>query len=140
MKKLKSRKTIKSKSAKVLIVRTGTVKDFFAGIRKDMRAADKRQSIKRRPATLTFVDPSEMLHFLSAAKLKLISSIRNHPDSITNLAKATHRKVAAVRRDIREMESVGIVKIHEQRNPAGHGLHRIVELSAPALKLEAWVV
>lgn len=140
MKKLKSKNVIKPKSVEVLKVKTGTIKDFFANTRKIMRAADRGESIKRQCATLTFVDPSEMLHFLSAAKLKLISSIRSHPDSITNIAKATHRNVAAVRRDIREMESVGMVKIHEEPNPAGHGLHKVVELAAPALKLEAWVI
>lgn len=140
MKKLKSKKATSSKSLKVLKVKTGTVKDFFASSRKIMRAADKGESIKKQSATLTFVDPSEMLRFLSATKLKLISNIRHHPDSISNIAKAMHRKVAAVRRDIREMESVGIVKIHEEPNPAGHGLHKIVELAAPALKLEAWVI
>lgn len=139
MKKLRKKKTTKSTSPKVLKVRTGSVKDFFKKARRIMRAVDKGEPIKKQCATLTFVDPSEMLHFLSTAKLILIRSIRKNPDSITNIAKATHRNVAAVRRDIREMESVGIVKIHDELNPNGHGRHKIVELVAPTLKLEAFI-
>lgn len=120
-------------------VKTGTVEDFFASAREVMRAADKGKPIKKRCATLTFVDPSEMLHFLSAAKIKLINSIRKHPDSITNITKAMKRTRSAVRRDIHEMESVGLVKTHEEINPHGHGRHKIVELVAPALKLEAYI-
>ena len=138
MKKSKSKKANKV-SVNVLRVKTGSVKDFFASARTVMRAADKGEKIKKRCATLTFVDPSELLHFLSAAKLKLIYNIRKHPDSITNIAKAMNRNRSAVRRDIHEMESVGIVKTHEEINPHGHGRHKIVELTAPALKLEAYI-
>jgi predicted transcriptional regulator len=139
MTKLKSKKITKATLLKILKVKTGSVKDFFASAREVMRTADKGEPIKKRCATLTFIEPTEMLHFLSATKIRLINSIRNHPDSITNLAKATHRKPASVRRDIREMESVGIVKTHEEINPAGHGRHKIVELVAPTLKLEAFI-
>jgi len=77
-----------------------------------------------------------MLRFLSTAKLKLLRKIREQPDSITNLAKMTHRKVSAVTRDINELEKVGIVKTHSAVNP-GHGRHKIIELTAKTLKLEA---
>ncbi|MCC2666173.1 MAG: MarR family transcriptional regulator [Gammaproteobacteria bacterium] len=120
-------------------VKTGSVKDFFADARNIMRAADKGVPIKKRCATLTFADPAEMLHFLSAAKIKLINNIRKHPNSITNIAKAINRTRAAVRRDIYEMERVGIVKTHEEINPIGHGRHKIVELVASKMKLEAYI-
>ena len=135
MKKLKNKKV----TVKVMKVKTGTVKEFFANAREVMREADKGKAVKARCATLTFVEPAEMLHFLSAAKIKLINSIRNHPDSITNIAKVIKRTYSAVRRDIHEMESVGIVKTHEEINPAGHGKHKIVELVASTLKLEAYI-
>ena len=78
----------------------------------------------------------EMLHFLSTAKIKLINRIRQQPDSISNLAKDTHRKVSAVTRDINELEKVGIVQTHSVVNP-GHGRHKIIQLTASKLKLEA---
>lgn len=79
-----------------------------------------------------------MLHFLSDAKLKLIAMIRNHPDSITNIAKAVHHNRSAVGRDTHELEKFGLVKVYEQINP-GHGHHKIVELVAHKLKLEAYI-
>lgn len=139
MKKSKNKAITKKSDFKIIKVKMGSVKGFFDNARKVMRDADKGKPLTKRCATLTFVDPSEMLHFLSAAKIKLIDNIRKHPDSITNIAKAINRPRSAVRRDISEMESVGLVKTHEEINPAGHGKHKIVELVAPTLKLEAYI-
>lgn len=129
---------IKSKKAKssLLKVKPGSVEEFFSTVGSVMRLADKGEAIKARIRTLSFEDPTEMLYFLSSVKLKLIHRIRQQPDSITNLAKDTHRKISAVTRDINELEKVGIVRIHSVINP-GHGRHKIVELTAKKLKLEA---
>ncbi len=132
MTNIKSKKTDES----LLKVKTGSIDEFFATVGSVMRAADKGEVIKPRIKTLTFEDPMEMLHFLSTAKLKLINRIRQHPDSISNLAKDTHRKVSAVTRDINELEKVGIVQTHSVINP-GHGRRKIIELTASKLKLEA---
>lgn len=137
MRKLKNKLKAKP-SLKLVRVKTGTVEDFFSDVKDVMRIADKGKPIKRRAATLTFVDPEEMLHFLSAAKIKLINSIRRHPDTITNIAKLIKRNRASVYRDINELEKFGLVKTHEEINP-GHGRHKIVELVAPVLKLEAYL-
>jgi predicted transcriptional regulator len=99
MKKLKS--TVKNE--KSTRIKTGTVEEFFTNVITVMRAADKGEPIKQRSATLTFADPGEMLHFLSAVKIKLINAIRNHPDTITNIAKTTKRNRTAVYRDISEL-------------------------------------
>lgn len=102
-----------------------------------MRKLDKKEPIK--PSyTLVFEDPLEMLQFLSETKLKLINSIRKHPDSISNIAKAIKRDRAAVCRDIKEMEKFGLVKTFEEINP-GHGKHKIVKVVAKRLKLEAYI-
>jgi predicted transcriptional regulator len=128
-------KSTKSKNS-LLKVKPGSVDDFFSTVKSVMHSADKGEKIKSHIKTLTFEDPMEMLHFLSTAKLKLIRRIREQPDSITNLAKDTHRKISAVTRDINELEKVGIVKTHNVINP-GHGRHKIIELTAQKLKLEA---
>ena len=60
MKKPKNKKRIK-KTIKILKEKKGSVKDFFASAREVMRAADRGEPIKKRKATLTFVDPSESL-------------------------------------------------------------------------------
>jgi len=125
------------KKQKSITIKTGTVDEFMNRVKSVMRAADKGEPIKPSH-TLTFADPREMLHFLSDAKIKLINFIRNHPDSITNIARLIKRKRSAVYRDICEMEKFGLVEIHEEINP-GHGRHKIVALVADALKLEAYI-
>lgn len=123
-------------SMKFVKVQTGTVEDFFSTVKNVMRSADAKNPVKTKCATLTFADPTEMLHFLSASKIKLIKSIRNHPDTVTNIAKIIKRDRSSVNRDILELKKFGLVKIHEEINP-GHGKHKIVELISPHFKLEA---
>jgi predicted transcriptional regulator len=77
-----------------------------------------------------------MLHFLNESKINLIKVIRSSPDSITNIAKKAHRSREAVSRDIREMSKFGLIKISKAINP-GHGQHKIIELVANKLRLEA---
>ncbi len=123
------------KKQKSILIKTGSVEGFFENLKKNMRAADQGKPIK--PSfTITFEDPLEMLHFLSETKIALIKTIRQHPDSITNIAKAAKRNRAAVYRDIHELEHFGLVKTHEEVNP-GHGRHKIVSVVASELKLEA---
>ena len=137
MKKSKSIRRAKP-ALKLVRVRTGTVEDFFTTVKDVMRTADRGEPIKQNYATLTFADPAEMMHFLSISKIKLINIIRNHPDTITNIAKVSRRNRASVYRDISELEKFGLVKTHEEINP-GHGRHKIVELVASKLKLEAYI-
>lgn len=127
--------TTKSKKNKA-IVKTGAVEDFFSTVESVMRSADEGKKIIPKSKTLIFENPIEMLHFLSTAKITLINRIRQRPDTIKNLAKDTHRKESAVSRDINELEKVGLVRSYKITNP-GHGIHKIVELTASELKLEA---
>lgn len=123
------------KKPKSILIKTGSIDQFFDNLKNTMRAADKGKRIK--PSyTFTFEDPSEMLHFLSETKINLIKTIRHHPDSVTNIAKAIKRNRAAVYRDVHELEHYGLVKTSEKVNP-GHGRHKIVSLTALELKLEA---
>lgn len=136
--KTSKNKINKKVAIKFTKVKTGTVEDFFSSVKQAMRSADKREIFEKRCATLTFADPAEMLHFLSAAKIKLINSIRRHPDTVTNIAKVIKRDRSSVYRDISQLEQFGLVKIHEEINP-GHGRHKIVELTSSLLKLEATI-
>lgn len=125
------------KEPTLISVKTGSASEFMDRVKQVMRSADKGEALKPSH-TVMFEDPKELLHFLSESKLKLIAVIRNHPDSITNLAKAIHRDRSAVGRDIQELEKFGLVKVHQEVNP-GHGHHKIVELVASRLKLEAYL-
>lgn len=128
--------TTKKNEKKLLKLKTGSVDEYFSKVRAVMRLADKGKVLESGVKTLTFEDPLEMLHFLTRVKILLINRIRKQPDSIKNLAKDTHRKISAVARDVNELEKVGIVKTHSVINP-GHGRHKIVELTAKELRLEA---
>lgn len=120
-----------------MIIKTGTTKRFMKHVKSVMRALDKDEHVKPSH-TLVFEDPTEMLNFLSKARLKLINSIRKHPGSISEIARAIKRNRAAVGRDIRELEKFGLVKTYEESNP-GHGRHKIVRVTAAKLKLEAYI-
>lgn len=123
------------KKQKSILIKTGSIDQFFDNLKNTMRVVDQGKRIK--PSyTFVFEDPSEMLRFLSETKINLIKAIRRHPDSITNIAKAIKRNRAAVYRDISELENYGLVKTSEEINP-GHGRHKIVSLTALELKLEA---
>src|SRR5829696_7640131 len=106
MKNLKTETKLR-KTTKQLIVKTGSADNFLANIKEAMRALDRGESVKPRSATLMFSEPIEMLRFLSQAKIQLINQIRQHPDSITNIAKSLGRNRSVVYRDIHEMESFG---------------------------------
>jgi predicted transcriptional regulator len=125
------------KKLKNITIKTGTADEFMARVKNTMHAADEGKSIQPLH-TLTFEEPTEMLHFLSKTKVALMNVIRKHPGSITHIAKTIKRNRAAVYRDIHEMELFGLVRTHEEINP-GHGRHKIVEVSAPTLKLEAYL-
>lgn len=125
------------KKQRSLTIKSGTVEDYLGNVKQQMSAADRGESIKSSQ-TLTFAEPTEMLHFLSATKIKLIRVLQKHADSITNIAKVIKRNRAAVYRDISELEKFGLVTVHEEINP-GHGRHKIVVLVASKFKLEAYI-
>jgi len=62
MKNPKNKITAKS-AFKMVRIKNGTVEEFFSDVKSTMRSLDKDEPIKKRIATLTFVDPAEMLHF-----------------------------------------------------------------------------
>jgi len=119
-----------------VVIKTGTTQEFFDNVRKVMRKLDEGKSIELSAHTITFEDPTDMLHFLNQAKLNLINVIRDHPDSITNIAKKANRSRESVSRDIKEMAKYGLVKIINSVNP-GHGRQKIIEFAANQVKLEA---
>ena len=65
------------KNSKSILIKTGSVDQFFADLKSTMRAADEGKPIKSS-CTFVFEDPLEMLHFLSETKINLIKAIRRH--------------------------------------------------------------
>lgn len=110
-----------------VIVGTGTVEEFFKHAHEDAKKMDRGE---RLPATVrvTFDDPIEMIHALSAERMKVIKIVQKHhlaKPTVSKLAAMLRRDRKAVSRDVKVLESFGLLKTSEQSNP-GHGIMKIV--------------
>lgn len=109
----------------VFTVKTESREEFFARGRSVAALLDKGK--KPSPnRIISFEDPNDLIKFLTKSKLALLSAIRKHPDSISHLATKLHRSRSAIDKDIRLLESIGIVKSEYIANP-GHGKLRIIK-------------
>jgi predicted transcriptional regulator len=69
---------------------------------------------------ITFEDPSDLMRMLSAQRVRVLHAVRIKPTPISSLAAILKRDRKAVSRDVKVLESFGLVKTHEASNP-GHG-------------------
>lgn len=109
----------------VFTVRTASREEFFARGRSLAASLDKGKKLSPK-RIISFEDPDDLIKFLTKSKLALLSAIRKHPDSISHLANKLHRSRAAIDKDIKLLESIGIVKSEYISNP-GHGKLRIIK-------------
>lgn len=133
-------KKLKKNHAKEIVIRvkTTSIDDFFSHGKSIAKKLDKGLSIPQE-RIISFEDPKDLVRFLNEAKLELLAEVRKHPATITRLSQKLHRSRAALDKDIKLLESVGIVKSEYIAN-AGHGRHRIIKTvdSAPIrLQVEA---
>ena len=110
-------------------VKTESLKDFFERGKNIATQIDKKKSITGQKI-ISFENPSDLIKFLTEAKLALLSIIRKKPASISKLAHQLHRSRAAIDKDIQLLESVGIVSSEYVTHP-GHGKHRIIKAIDP---------
>lgn len=118
-----------------LTIKTATEEDFFRHGRKLAKLADQGA---RLPAEriISFEDPAEVLKLLTAARLKLFRAIKDQPGSITAISERLHRDRSAVKRDVDELEKVGLVCVESKVLP-GHGRMKEVRVAADRFRLEA---
>lgn len=117
-----------------IIVKTGSLEEFFARGKLVSKMLDKKKSIPTA-RMIIFEDPADLVSFLTKSKLALMAVLRKKPDSISGLARKLHRSRAAINKDIRMLESVGIVESEYLSNP-GHGRCRVVKTTnAKSVKL-----
>ncbi len=119
----------RKKDKVTIIVKTGTRDEFFARGKKIAKMLDERKTLTPYRA-IVFEDPDDLVLFLTKMKLSLLEALRKHPYAISDLAKKLHRSRASVDKDVRLLESVGIVKSEYVVNP-GHGRHRIIKAIDP---------
>jgi predicted transcriptional regulator len=121
-----------------VIVSTGIVEEFFNRAHEDARKMDRGEQLPPE-IRLTFEDPIEMLRALTVERMKVIKTVQKHHASkptVSKLAVMLKRDRKAVSRDVKVLESFGLLKTREQANP-GHGIMKVVEPLAEKYQLTA---
>jgi predicted transcriptional regulator len=130
---------MKKRDVKV-VVGTGTVQEFFKRAHEDAGKMDRGELLPPE-IRVTFEDPIEMLRALSAERMRLIKTVRKlhaTKPTMSRLALMLKRDRKAVSRDVKVLESLGLLKTREQPNP-GHGMMKVVEPLAEKYYLTATV-
>ena len=124
---MKKEINIKTRTRHVGIkIETGTAEDFF---KRSLERARKMDRGERPPAEvrLTFEDPADLMRVaFSVQRIRVLLTVRSQPRPVSELAHVLKRDRKAVSRDVKVLESFGLVRLHEQPNP-GHGLMKVVE-------------
>ena len=118
-------KNSRKKSEIVFTVKTESREDFFARGKGIAKKLDKGDNVTAS-RIISFEDPEDLIEFLTKTKQALLAALREKPDSISGLANKLHRSRAAIDKDVRQLESVGIVTSEYVINP-GHGRSRIIK-------------
>jgi predicted transcriptional regulator len=114
---------------------TGTVDDFFTRSRERARKLDRGERIPAE-VRLVFEDPADLMQVLSAQRVRVLRAVRAKPISVSQLVNELQRDRQAVMRDVRLLESFGLLETREAPNP-GHGTQRIVARLAARYQLVA---
>lgn len=111
-------------------LKAGTTKDFFSSVRETAREIDEGKTVT--PKDTVWIEPEVMLELLKINATDVIKTIRSSSRvTYAELQKNTGRSRAALNKDIRVLEQVGIVRVQTEKNP-GHGVHKVVELVSAA--------
>jgi predicted transcriptional regulator len=111
------------------------VDEFFTRSRERARKLDRSERI---PAAIriVFEDPADLMQVLSTERIRVLHAIRTRPIPVSQLASELKRDRQAVMRDVRLLESFGLLKTREAPNP-GHGRQKIVAPLAARYQLVA---
>ena len=87
---------------------------------------------------LTFEDPADLIRATTLKRVEIIHTVRKHSAAVSEIAILLHRDRAAVDRDVKVLESLGLVKTDWETNP-GHGRRKIVRPVAGKYELVATI-
>ena len=121
-----------------LTIKTGTEDDFFKRGRKLAKVADRGEQLPDE-RIVSFEDPADLMKLITSARLALFRAVKEMPGSITEISERLHRDRSAVKRDLDELERVGLVTINDKVLP-GHGRMKEVRATANRFSLQAEVV
>src|ERR1035438_4732313 len=137
---MNKRNVAKRSSEPKVIVSAGTVEDFFKRAHEDAKKMEQGELLPPE-LRVTFEDPIEMLRALSVERMRVIKIVRKHHatnPTVSTLAVILKRDRKAVSRDVKLLESLGLLKTRNQLNP-GHGIMKVVEPLAETYHLAATI-
>ena len=115
------------------IIKVANTDEFFKRGKKIAKLLDQGQRIPRE-RIISFEDPEDLARLITTAKLVLFREVRACPGSITDLSQRLHRDRSAVKRDVDELERIGLVEVEEKPFP-GHGRKKEVRAVAEQVLL-----
>ena len=118
-------------------VGVGTVEEFFERALNRARKLDRGERLTPE-MRLTFEDPADLIRATTLKRVEIIHTVRKHSAAVSELAILLHRDRAAVDRDVKVLESLGLVKTDWETNP-GHGRRKIVRPLAGKYELVATI-
>jgi predicted transcriptional regulator len=107
--------------------------EFFKRGKKTAKLADQGK-LTARERIISFEDPEDLARLITTAKLVLFREVKECPGSITDLSQRLHRDRSAVKRDIDELERIGLVEVEDMPFP-GHGRRKEVRAVAEQVLL-----
>src|ERR1017187_51576 len=123
---------------KKVILETGTLADYVERSIERAKKLDRGEKLEPE-IRITFADPADLLRVLSVERLRVLRTIRKKTKpTISGLAIILKRDRKAVNRDVKLLESLGLLRTHDEPNP-GHGVKTVVEPLAETYHLTATV-
>ena len=123
---------------KKVTLATGTAAEFFERSIEHAKKLDHGEKLAPE-IRVTFEDPADLLRVLSVERLRVLRTIRRKTKpTISGLALTLKRDRKAVSRDVKILESLGLLRTRNESNP-GHGVKTVVEPLAEKYHLTATV-
>jgi predicted transcriptional regulator len=121
---------------KTVTVATGTLDQYVARSTERAKKIDRGETIEPE-ISITFADPADLLRVLSLERLRVLRTIRTKKNpTISGLAMILKRDRKAVSRDVKLLESFGLLRTRHESNP-GHGVNTVVQALAKRYHLTA---
>jgi predicted transcriptional regulator len=118
-------------------IASGTLDEYVKRSTERARKIDRGETIEPE-IRITFADPADLLRVLAVERRRVLHTIRKKKTTISGLAMILKRDRKAVSRDVKLLESFGLLKTHHESNP-GHGVNTVVEPLAEKYHLIATV-
>lgn len=114
-------------------IKVANTDEFFKRGKEIAKQVDQGRHISPE-RIISFEAPEDLARLITTAKLVLFREVRACPGSITDLSQRLHRDRSAVKRDIDELERIGLVEVEEMSFP-GHGRKKEVRAVAEQVLL-----